>query len=290
MNHANYLSFDIGGTSIKYGLIDSKKHLTYLGKLDTLRNKDNAILNQIITKSTELIKQHSIAGIGISTAGIVDPVAGKILFAGPTIPNYIGTELKQTLEDEFSLPVMVENDVNSALLGEKLVGVAQEYSDIYCVALGTGIGGAHYDHGRLHRGYNGQANSIGYLQTSLNGSKNYEETASTLSLESKLKIYFKKSVPEAFEIAKNQTNPAIEKIIDDWMKKVAYGIVQIILIADPELIVLGGGVSKQGDFLLQHVNEYVSAALPANFYQTKMVIAASFNDAALYGAVYNFFK
>jgi len=290
MSYANYLAFDIGGTSIKYGLIDSDKHLTYLGKLDTLKNKDNAIINQIINKTTELINQHSISGIGISTAGIVDPILGKILFAGPTIPNYQGTELKQTLEDKFSLPVMVENDVNSALLGEKLVGAAQAYSDIYCVALGTGIGGAHYNHGRLSRGHFGQANSIGYLQTSLNGTKDYEQAASTLSLEAKLKIYFNTSVPDAFEIAKEHSNPAIEDIINNWMKMVAYGIVQIILIADPELIVLGGGVSQQGDFLLEHINQYVSEALPDQFYQTKMVIAQSFNDAALYGAVYNFYQ
>ncbi|KRL60846.1 ROK family protein [Latilactobacillus fuchuensis] len=284
-----YIAYDVGGTSIKYGLIDLNKQLTFLGKLDTFHNAHQAILNQIIQKTSALCETHQIIGIGISTAGIVDRQAGKISYAGPTIPNYQGTELKQILTNQFNLPVYVENDVNAALLGEKLIGAAQDLDNVYCVALGTGIGGAYLLNGQLQDGGFSHANSIGYLLYDPQTKTNYEQRASTLTLEKQLHEQLGFSVPDAFKESQNG-NSAVLTIIQQWADSVAQGLAQIILTVDPAVLIIGGGVSQQGNYLIQLLNNATQSYLPPNFYQTKLIVAQNFNDAALFGAVYRFFN
>lgn len=289
--HTNdyYLVFDIGGTTIKFGLLNAKLVLTHLGHLPTQNNQDHAIMKQLKRATTELLPQYSIIGIGVSTAGIVNRELGSISYAGPTIPNYIGTEIKKELEQAFHLPVYVENDVKAALLGEQLVGAARGSDDVYCVALGTGIGGARLHAGHLTDGFNAQSDAIGYLNYDPLTNTNWEQRASTLALEAKIKAEFSLELPAAFSAAKHG-NDLILAVIDAWANEVAAGLAQIILIIDPQLMIIGGGVSKQGDFLLDLLAKSIPNFLPANFFKTKIVVAQNFNDAALYGAAYHFYK
>lgn len=289
LTQAYYLTFDIGGTTIKYGLIDENLSLIHLGQLETHQNQNGMIIQQLIQTTRKVMTTHKIIGIGVSTAGIVNRELGTIIYAGPTIPNYIGTEIKAIISHEFELPVYVENDVNAALLGEKLVGAAQDANNIYCVALGTGIGGAHLLNDHLQDGGTAQANSIGYLLYDSATQTNYEQRASTLTLQAQLSAQLHLSVPEAFDAAKRGESLPLE-IIKNWSRSVAQGLAQIILIVDPELLIIGGGVSKQEKFLLDLLNQCIPAYLPPNFYRTKLVTAHNFNDAALFGAVYRFFN
>lgn len=126
-----------------------------------MHNKDGHILKMLKKITHEMIKEYQLAGIGVSTAGIVDK-DGSIKYAGPTIPNYQGTKIKEELERETNLAVNVVNDVDAALLGEKLAGAARKCTSIYCIALGTGIGGAYFEDGHLFHGFHGTANSLGY--------------------------------------------------------------------------------------------------------------------------------
>lgn len=287
---AEYLSIDIGGTYIKYALIDDHKQLHGHGKVATKENVDQAILKQVETIIATVIESTSISGVGISTAGIVDRDKGEIIYAGPTIKEYKGTNFKTYLSSKFGLPVHVENDVNAALMGELWQGAAQEEDEVFCITLGTGIGGAYY-HQHIVDGYFHQANSVGYLLYEPVTKTNYEMRASTSALNNRIreKIGEEVSAVEVFARAK-QGDALCISLIESWSREVAQGLAQIILLVDPKCILIGGGISRQGDYLLRHIQTQLPAFLPANFLKTTIKMAQLYNNAALYGAVYPFFK
>ena len=134
------ITFDIGGTFIKYALCDENFKLSDSTKIPT----DASIGGKkIIEKVTEIIKDHKgIDRVGISTAGQVDSNTGTVVYATDTIPGYTGTKIKEMVETATGIPTFVENDVNSAALGEAYFGKAKGYSDFICLTYGTGIGGA----------------------------------------------------------------------------------------------------------------------------------------------------
>lgn len=277
-----YLVFDVGGTTIKYALIDAQHQLQQTHKCPTARNKDGHILKTLQKISADYQARYPLAGIGVSTAGIVGP-DGSIQYAGPTIPGYQGTPIQKALAQQTGLPVFVVNDVDAALLGEQLAGAAQAAKTIYCVALGTGIGGAYLHHGQLFSGAHGTANSIGYTLYRPQQQTKYEQRAATLALEATLKNY-DISVPAAFEKAKQQQAP-YQTIIEAWADEVAAGLAQILLFFDPEVLLIGGAVSQQGAYLQKLLQTKLAIYLPAGLCQTELKMAELADKAQLYGAL-----
>src|SRR5690625_46589 len=182
-----YFAIDVGGTFIKYGHIHTDGRLTFKDQTATPLNEDGAILKkvkEIITKHIE--EKGRLLGIGISTAGVVDSDSGEIIYTGPTIKNYRGTNFKANIEADFQIPVQVHNDVNAALLGEQWQGAAKDQSDVYCITLGTGIGGAYF-RDQLVTGASFKAGEIGYLLYDAKTDTTYEQRASTSALKQKAK-------------------------------------------------------------------------------------------------------
>lgn len=282
-----YLAFDIGGTTIKYGLINKDKKICQKGKVATDNNKESHILKMLLKVAGEMNTEYTLKGIGVSTAGVVDD-QGTIAYAGPTIPNYKGTPIKKSLEDDLSLKANVLNDVDSALLGEKLMGCARGYSSIYCIALGTGIGGAFYRDGQLFEGAHGTANNIGWTLYDPADKTNYEQRASTLSLARSLKPLGLTPI-EAFDLARRGHDKE-KKIIDNWVLKVAEGIANVYLLFDPEIMIIGGAVSAQKDYLRNLLDEKLKVLLPPNLCRTRLKMAQLGNKAQLYGAIANFLE
>ncbi|MDY0394059.1 ROK family protein [Virgibacillus halophilus] len=258
-------------------------------KTPTKENIDQAIAKQVEAIVSDYSSRNKLSGIGISTAGIVNRDQGEIAYAGPTIKDYRGTNFKKTLA-AFDLPVHVENDVNAALLGERWKGAAAGEDNVFCITLGTGIGGAWFDGGLLD-GAHFQANSVGYLLYERDTQTNFEMRASTSALNHMINSKFGNDMTakEVFKQAKQGDGPC-ETILSDWTREIAAGLAQIILIADPGCIIIGGGVSAQGAYLLEYIQKHIPAFLPEGFMKTDIRIAQLYNDAALYGAVYPFFK
>lgn len=282
MMTTQYLVFDIGGTSIKYGLIDEKLHLSHPGKCLTKHNQNGFILKQLQAVTTQYQEQFQLSGIGVSTAGIVGP-DGAIQYAGPTITGYQGTPIKAALAQQTGLPVFVVNDVDAALLGEQLAGGAHGAASAYCVALGTGIGGAFIADGQLMTGAHATANSIGYTLYDPQTRTNYEQRASTLTLDHQLESY-NISVKEAFAEAKMGVAP-YRGMIEDWAAEVATGLAQVLLLFDPEILLIGGAVSLQGDYLVELLTNALTPLLPPKLIKTKIRVAQLADKAQLYGAV-----
>lgn len=282
----NYLAFDVGGTTIKYSVIDEDLNFLYHDKVPTNNNANNHILKVLKDVTQKVQNDTELDGIGISTAGIVSP-EGSIQYAGPTIPNYANTPIKVAIAEQSKVPVNVLNDVDAALLGE--VYANRLVADgIYCVALGTGIGGSYLKNGRLVSGKHGKANSIGYALFDGLTQTNYEQRSSTLVLERKLKDY-SVTVIEAFEKAKAGEELFVD-IVTAWAFEVATGLAEIITLFDPDYIIIGGAVSSQGDYLLSLLNRQLNVILPKDFNETKLQIATQGNNAQLIGAISAFLK
>lgn len=277
-----YLVFDIGGTSIKYGLFNEALQLSQTGKCLTKHNQDGYILKQLQAVTADYQQKYDLDGVGVSTAGIVGP-DGAIQYAGPTITGYQGTPIKAALMKQTGLPVFVVNDVDAALLGEQLAGGAQGAESVYCVALGTGIGGAYVEHGELMTGAHATANSIGYTLFDPLTQTNYEQRASTLTLDRKLRAY-NISVKDAFDEAKHNVSP-FKDMINDWAAEVATGLAQVLLLFDPEILLIGGAVSLQGAYLTDLLTTALAPLLPPQLIQTKLSVAQLADKAQLYGAV-----
>ncbi|UPM41610.1 ROK family protein [Pediococcus acidilactici] len=266
--------------------MDEQLNFTDIGKVNTEQNRNGHILKTLLQISQTIQERIELAGIGVSTAGIVGR-DGSIQYAGPTIPDYIGTPIKTSLTAQANLPVSVVNDVDAALLGEVFTGQLVN-QDVYCMALGTGIGGAHYRNGKIISGAHGQGNSVGYTLFDPQTNTNYEQRASTLVLERQLADKGV-TVIDAFEKAK-QGQATYESIIERWANEVARGIAEVVILFDPDYIIIGGAVSAQGQYLIDLFNKQLPALLPPDFNRTTLKIAQQGNQAQLIGAIVPFLK
>lgn len=149
-----YISVDIGGTAIKYGMIREDGEILSRNVIDTEAHKGgSAILNKVEKIVEQHRMQENLCGICISTAGIVDTEKGIITYAAPLIPDYTGTEYKRVLEDKFQIPCEVENDVNCAGLAEYYSGASAGSKIAVMLTVGTGIGGSIVIDGEIFRGF-----------------------------------------------------------------------------------------------------------------------------------------
>ena len=248
---------------------------------------DNNILNSLKNITANLKQDYDIKAIGISTAGIVNSMDGSIKYANHLIPGYIGTPLKEVLESEFNLPVYVVNDVQAALLGEMLQESLEDKT--FCLTLGTGIGGAFFCKGSIYNGAHDYENYIGHFSYDPMTKTTWEQRCSTIALEKRLKELNGVSVPEAFAAAKTG-NKVIKEMIDNWIEEIAKGIANIILLLDPSTIIIGGGVSKQNDYIFPILREKLAIYLPDSFLKVNLKTPSSCNDNALLGALYKVLK
>ena len=283
------LTFDIGGTEIKYALCDEYFNLSDQNSVPTNAQEGG---KAIISRVVEIIKSYDgIDRVGISTAGQVNSAKGEIIFASDNIPNYTGTKIKETVETETGIPTAVENDVNCAALGEALFGAAKGYSDFICLTYGTGIGGGIFINGELYRGTAFAAGEVGHLITHAGGRKCtcggegcYETYASAKALVKSAEKLLSRPVngKEVFECF---DNPEIRKLIDGWIDEIVIGLKSLIYIFNPSLIVLGGGIMNE-NYIIDEINIKLQSSLMLSFKNVKAVKAAAGNNAGKLGAAY----
>lgn len=284
------IAVDVGGTSIKAAVINDHQIIDHL-IIPTPDNQNELIIDCVIHLVEQFKVQYNLKelNVGISTAGVVNEVNGEIVYAGPTIPNYSGTNFKNVLSP-LNAKVHVYNDVNAALLGE-LSQYNYDYDNIFCLTIGTGIGGAFYSKtGNLYSGERHRANEIGYLLYHPEEGTNFEQRASTTALKSQLSanLNFKNiNVPFIFKYA-HEGDQEAQKLLNRWGQSVAEGIAQIQIIYDPGLILIGGGISAQQDKLLSFIVPHITTYLPYNYGHAVIQTMQCQNDAALFGAVAKF--
>ena len=289
-------AFDIGGTNIKYGVLNEAGDILYKEKTATNASEGGkAVIDKVKELAKYLQEHYELSGIAISTAGQINKQEGSVIHATESLPGYTGLNIKEKLENAFGLPVVVDNDVNCAALGEYWKGAARGHEHFLCMTLGTGIGGAIIMDGSVYSGASYSAGEFGHMTLYPDGDPClcgdngcYEQYASSRALEQRVLDYFHESIPlpELFSRAKNG-NQVADLIIDKWMDDVALGIKSLVHIFNPPLIVIGGGISEQGDYLLRKLQKSVAARIMPSFQRSlKLKLAQNGNNANLQGAVY----
>ena len=285
-----YLGIDVGGTSIKFAVIDDNYKIIHYETCKTPDNETVKITDELFRVASDIKEKYNFSAVGISTAGVVDTENMVIISASPNIKNYVGVDFRRDFADRLGVDVYADNDVNCALLGEQWLGGASGLDEVFCMALGTGIGGAYYLD-KLPSGSNFSVGEIGQSMYDHITKTTYEQRASTIALDKKIKeeMYEGISVIEFFDLCKREDTTAL-RVLDEWIFELAKGIVTLMLILDPKHIVIGGAVSQQGEYLLNKIEEKVRELHPIKINKTEFRAAKLGNDAALYGAISPFVK
>ncbi len=279
------LCLDIGGTEVKAMLKgeDFEKDLPNFASKAGTNAPD--IKDDVFSLVKKLENEHKIDGIAISTAGMVDYKTGIIAGHGPTFKNYKGFDWKKEIKDELGIPAVVENDVKAAAMGELAYGAGKGFSQAFVLTVGTGIGGALILDGKLYRGASGHAGEIGYMPFETD---KFEALGSTSALVNQsLKLYPDKNLKNGREIfdAIDAGDEDAIKLVDNMTRILARGISNIMLIVNPELILIGGGISEQKEKFLDPIIEKIRTYVPENIFESTQIKPTELgNKSGLYGA------
>lgn len=287
-----YICIDIGGTSIKYGMVREDGSFLTTGEMPTEAMQYGG--PGIMEKAKKIVEtyqaEYQPEGICVSTAGMVDCENGKITYASPLIPDYTGTEIKKTLEELYGIPCEVENDVNCAGLAEHFAGAARGSRISVCLTIGTGIGGAILIDGKVFHGFSGSGCEVGYMH--LPGGE-FQDLGASSILVKKVASY-KNTDPEeingkyVFEQAKQGDEDCI-RAIREMCEVLGMGIANICYVVNPEVVVLGGGIMAQKEYLKDLLRDSLDKyLLPSVAQHTRLEFAQNQNQAGMLGAYYNF--
>jgi len=242
-----YLSIDIGGTLIKYAIMDEEYHIYQEQEEPTLKGP-SLFFGQLLSIIRGAIKE--INGIAICLAGFINPETGvnSDFSVGENFRKY---NLKETLSRLFGLPVLIENDSNCAALGELVAGAAKGCDNICMITLGTGIGGAFIQNGQLYRGSHFKAGEAGQTYVGIRAADRgiaCESAGATAALVREVSNMLGQNV-DGIYIFNHISDPLINKIYQDWLLKVAITVGNMAVLFDPEKLLIGGGISKQEGFI-----------------------------------------
>ena len=293
------IGLDIGGTAVKYGLLDENGVILELGEFPTEAEKGVENLFKNICGVIDKYLSDDILGIAVSGTGQIDGTIGKVIGGNPIIPGWIGTNLVEKLEDRYKIPAVLENDVNCAALGEKWLGAGKNSENFVCLTIGTGIGGGIILNGDIFRGDTYVAGEFGHIQIVKSGEEClcgkkgcYERYASATALVKMVKEKTGKTLngKEIFELEKSG-DKEIKEIVDRWIDYFTDGLSTIAYIFNPPLVVIGGGVTKQGEYLLERILVSLDSKLGINYKKNlKIKFAELGNNAGILGAEYLLLK
>lgn len=299
---------DIGGTTCKIGFFETSGKLLDRWEIATdTENNGESILDDVARAidnklAQEAISKDQIQGIGVGVPGPVkhDGVVNKCVNLGWGVKN-----VEEELNARTGLPVKAGNDANVAALGEMWQGGAKGCLDVVMVTLGTGVGGGIIVGGQIVAGFDGAAGEIGHMvvnedeielctcgkcgcleqYTSATGIVRItKRKLATTSLETALKNYDSLTAKAVFDEAKAGDEVALD-LVDEVGEILGAALANVAAVVNPETIVIGGGVSKAGDILIDTVKRhYIEHAFHA-CRNTRFALASLGNDAGMYGCV-----
>lgn len=295
--HDAVLGIDIGGTSVKLGLVG--RHGEILARREASVSFDGyktPILITVLDQAERFLQEQGLPVfcIGVSATGQVDEQTGVVIGTNGKIPGYEGCAVKAGLEKRFGLPARVLNDANAAALGECRRGRGKGKQNVVMVTLGTGVGGGILCGGRLLMGKRGIAGEIGHFTLYADGAACscgsrgcYESYASVTALVRNVEERTGEQNLSGREIFRRaeQGEEIIRKEIGHWIKDVGRGLIGLVHIFNPELLLIGGGVSCQEELLMKPLRNMVLTGVMPRFAEGLEVERAVLgNDAGMIGA------
>ncbi|MHB1405906.1 MAG: ROK family glucokinase [Desulfitobacteriaceae bacterium] len=312
------IGIDVGGTSIKMGLIDQEGHILHTQESPTpLQEGYRKVLDAFNNMSEKLLQEtayhwENIVGVGIGVPAFLDLSKGIVVEAVNL--GWYQVPLKEELERMWNVPVMVENDANAAALGEMWIGAGKGASNLICLTLGTGVGGGVIINGDIYHGVNGSAGEVGHIKVREQGGRTCncgkqgcletEASATAIALDAleqvgrmsagALKEEYDRAgtitAKSVIELA-NLGDSTCRAIIAKAGTVLGNALANMCYLLNPEKVVIGGGVSSAGDILFDPlVKAFQSAVLPRVAENTSIVAAKLGNQAGMVGAAWLIYK
>lgn len=310
MSDKLYLGVDIGGTAAKLGLVDEEGRIIssvneYPVKFD---DYETPIIETVVKSVRHFMDENNknfaeIAGIGVSATGGINTKLGIVEGSAGHIKNWEGTNIRSRLESEFGVKTAVLNDANAAALGEMWKGAARGKENVVVMTIGTGVGGGIIVDSKILLGRKGFAGEIGHIPVNVDGEDCscgnkgcIEHYGSTSALVRNVKEAVISGEIKGIEAGKVDGrlifkevaagNDTVKKYVDEWISYISATLVGLVHIFNPEMIILGGGVSRQKELFVDKVRERVLHGVMPNFAIGLTVEAAKLgNDAGIIGAV-----
>jgi ROK family protein len=307
-----YAGIDLGGTNTKIGLVDEDGNIifTTIVKTDSMEGFEKTIqrLSKILLQQVKSFDLNfdDVQSVGVGVPGPV--LNSRVVKFWANFPWKNGVDLALEFEKNLGKPVKADNDVNVITLGEMWKGSAQGYKNVLGLAIGTGIGGGIIVDGKLVSGENGAGGEVGHIKVERDGKLCgcgqkgcWEAYASATGLirEAQSRLAVNKinglyeqvigrdlEAKDIFDVAKEGDAFALD-LVDYEADYIALGIGNLLNVLDPEIVVVGGGVSLAGDILFDKVKERLKKyAFPSTTENLKIVAASLGNDAGILGAAY----
>ncbi|MBE7043116.1 MAG: ROK family protein [Ruminococcaceae bacterium] len=308
-----YIGIDLGGTNIAAGLINKDGKII---RKDSVKAGAERHYSEIIKDMAELSKKvtldagyslEDIEWVGIGSPGSCDSENGILIYANNL--GFFNTPMRAEFQKHFNVPVYLANDADCAAYGEAMAGNAKDVAHSITVTLGTGVGGGIIIDNKIVTGFNCCGGELGHMVISIGGEicscgKHgcWEAYASATALirqtckameENPDSLMWKEAASleevsgrTAFDAAK-KGDRAAQQVVDTYLHYVSVGISNIVTIFQPEKVLIGGGISNEGEYILKPIRDYVrSHDYCKTDKKAEISTAALANDAGIIGAAF----
>ena len=308
------IGIDLGGTNIKVGLVNENYEIIQKASVPTdLPRPAEAICKSIVDTVWKVLNEAKVTigevkSIGIGTPGVANRNSGTVLYSCNL--GFKNTDLRALIKKYLDKPVFVENDANAAAFGEVLAGAGKGFKDVIVVTLGTGVGGGIIIDGKIYTGFNFCGAELGHTVIEFNGRQcscgrkgcfeAYSSATALINMTKEAMDAHKDS--KMWEIAGSldgvdgktafdgmrANDPAAKEVVDMYIEYLGCGLTNIINTFQPEVLLIGGGICKEGKNLTEPLNEIIkrdSYCIDAER-TTKLDICKLGNDAGIIGAAF----
>lgn len=273
------LGLDIGGTKLAAGIVTLDGLQIAQDRVPTQASEGpDAVINRLIDLSWRVVQQaglqwQEVLAAGVGCGGPLDPHKG-IIMEPPNLPGWVEVPLVRRLQEALGIPVYLDNDANAAALGEHRFGAGRGVANLVYLTISTGIGGGIVINNRLYLGQNGNAGEIGHMSVIYNGRECncgsrgcLEAYCSGTSIAARAREAVLAGEPsvlsgdleaitgETVEAALRQGDPLARRIWQETVEILGAGLANVINIFNPQLVVLGGGITNFGELLFQPVRQ-----------------------------------
>lgn len=302
------IGIDIGGTKIAGALVDEGGQIVRELKVPTPATDPDAIVAAVVGLVDALREGEEVLGVGVAAAGFIDAEQSTIIYA-PNL-SWRNEPFKEKLQASIDLPIIIENDANAAAWAEYRFGAGKGYRHMIMLTIGTGVGGAVIADSKMLRGGFGIAGELGHIRMVPDGqlcgcgSRGcLESYASGTALLKNARRLAKSNDPKGARLAELEAengklkgeqvyqaiiegDPGALELLRELGAWLGSAVSSFTAILDPEIVVIGGGVSMAGEILLEPIRRAYLEQLPARGYRPELkIVAAEFvNDAGVVGA------
>lgn len=284
----NSFGIDIGGTTIKAGLVNENGVILFKRVIPTEKN----LMEQLFGLIDEALKEGTFDSIGIGSAGKIDPKTGRVKYATSNLSEWTGVSIKEKIEERVGIKTRVINDADAAAFGE-WIGFHNEKPSLVLLTVGTGLGSGFIINNRLIQGKRGGAGDAGHIVIDDDGplcncgKKGCAEQFVSMRVLHKLVAKEKGKELDRFELISGfkSGDDEIIKSVKTVSHYLARVIDTVFFLVDPDIVVIGGGISELGDDFLSLLREEVKKCAINSLYSPEDIcLAEAGNDAGIVGA------